>query len=306
MNLFFRLNASDLIGYGHLSRCINLAEGFKRKNKNFKIFFLFDRPNSFKINKTIKILYTQSKYKNNNKNIDIKKDYLKTISFIKKYNPKLLILDNYDITTTWEKKISKYVELMIIDDLNNRKHTAKYILDYSLNRNIKSYSHLVQNNTTKFMGPDYFLFKYSMKNKRKKSFKNQISNKIKTIMINFGGFDKKGYLLKILKLILLKDLFLGKKFILLTGFNNQLYLQIKELIIKTKRNKDFKIYTDNKNITDLYANSDLAIGSGGVSSYERLMFGIPTIQINTYRNQVNNTNCSTRSFRTKRFNLEKT
>ena len=44
-------------------------------------------------------------------------------------------------------------------------------------------------------------------------------------MINFGGFDKKGYLLKILKLILLKDLFLGKKFILLTGFNNQLHLK---------------------------------------------------------------------------------
>tara|TARA_B100000989_G_C19530952_1_gene469821 strand:+ start:4249 stop:5754 length:1506 start_codon:yes stop_codon:yes gene_type:complete len=291
VNLFFRLNASDLIGYGHLSRCINLADGLKREDKKIKNFFLFDRPNSLKINKKIKILYTQSNYEGNSEKIDIKKDYLKTISFIKKYNPKLLILDHYDITFTWEKKISKYVKLMIIDDLNNRKHTAKYILDYSLNRNIKSYSDLVQKNTIKFMGPNYFLFKYSMKNKRKKSFKNQSSDKIKTIMINFGGFDKKGYLLKTLKLILFKDLFLGKKFILLTGFNNKLHLKIKELIIQSKRKKDFKIYADTKNITDLYSNSDLAIGSGGVSSYERLMFGIPTIQINTYRNQINNTNC---------------
>ena len=64
-------------------------------------------------------------------------------------------------------------------------------------------------------------------------------------------------------------------------------------IYKIAKNfKNVKIYyaLKNNDLIKLMANSDLAIGAGGINLIERIYYNIPSIVISIAKNQINNVN----------------
>ena len=119
MNIGFIVDASNRIGFGHWSRCLNLSKILQNK-KNY--FISRNYPSSYKKFKSINLI----KMKKGKFNIEEIKNK------IHKFNITALIIDNYKFNYELQKKIKNYVLiLVVIDDYFNKKYFSDILLNYS-------------------------------------------------------------------------------------------------------------------------------------------------------------------------------
>ena len=144
MNIGFIVDASNKIGLGHWSRCLNLSKILK-KNKNY--FISRNYPNNYRKFKNINLI----KMKKEKFNIQEIKNK------INKFNITILIIDNYKFNYALQKKIKKYVtKLIVIDDYFNKKYFSDILLNYSFVNNNDKIILKKNNPAVKFaLGPKY-------------------------------------------------------------------------------------------------------------------------------------------------------
>jgi len=192
--IFIRVDSSTKIGYGHLIRCLALADTLK---KSFKINFICTNLNGNLISQICKKNFEVFRFNTKSQRINVKKDAEKTISIIKKHRNKksLLILDSYILSQEWENRVKPYVKrLIVIDDLMNRKHNCDLIIDQNLHTRMNSlYTKSIPKNCTKLLGPYYAILRNQFITQRK--YAKIRSLPIKNILISFGGSDNENHTL---------------------------------------------------------------------------------------------------------------
>ena len=266
MKFFFKANANQNIGSGHLQRCINLARVLKDKNKIY--FLLTNTSNSIarRLKKEFKIINFR-----NNKEI-----LIEAKKIFKERKDCFLIIDDYSIKYRWEKLISNYFykTMVICDDLSKEHYCDLY-----LNQNILD----IKSNVKKYkenylLGPKYALLdkNYSQLSKKKVSK----SNKLKNIIITFGGSDKENLTDKVLEVTSIKKYNFNINVIL-----GDSYQYSNELKKKYDKFNNITFHKNLKSLAKIYYNSDLAIGAGGVSSWERVCLKIPSLVFQVSENQ---------------------
>ena len=267
MNIGFRVDSSYKIGTGHVHRCLNLANEFKKKGK--KCFF-FTKNFSGNVNSLIKKNF---KVSNIPFNYDQKKKFLNrqnifdanhTIEFIKKFKIKLIFLDHYEINHLWEKNVSKYCDIVLISDILYRKTNCNFLINYNtLYEDKNDLSMISKNDCKRLIGPDYSIIK-------KYNFRKDKKIK-KKIVVFMGGIDTKNISAKIIK-ILQNKIFRNYKILIIIGEKN---LYKKRIIKIIKKNKNFSFLIGNKkNLYRYLANSSLVISNAGTSMYEHMTLGL--------------------------------
>jgi len=276
-NIFFRVDSSFKLGFGHLNRCLIFAKIFQKKK--IRVHFIC---------KNLKGNLT-SEIKDNGFNIHLIKnlknsihyDYQNTRKILKKYEGDIsyLVIDNYDWSKKYEKKLRSIVKkIMVIDDLANREHDCDILLDQNLYVNFKKrYKGLVPNKCIKLLGPKYVLLRkeFLVRKKRKHT------SKIKKIFISFGGQDYSDQSIKVLKAIK-KSKLKYDKINLVIGKSNKFLNKLKLI---SKEIDNIEIFSGTNNISGLMENSDLGIGASGSMMWERAYLGIPSLVSIIAKNQ---------------------
>ena len=271
--IFIRVDSSTKIGYGHLIRCLALADTLK---KSFKINFICTNLNGNLISQICKKKFEVFRFNTKSQRINVKKDAEKTISIIKKYRNKksLLILDSYILSQEWENRVRPYVKrLIVIDDLMDRKHSCDLIIDQNLHTQMNSlYNKSVPKNCVKLLGPDYAILRNQFIAQRK--YARIRSLPIKNILVSFGGTDNENHTLH--ALTSLKKLNSDVNVNVVTGTAN-----IGKKIIKNfcKKNFNYNYFEQVENMAKLMQVADLCIGSSGTTTWERCCVGLPAIAI---------------------------
>jgi UDP-2,4-diacetamido-2,4,6-trideoxy-beta-L-altropyranose hydrolase len=293
MNIVFRVDSSDIIGTGHVYRCLNLAYQYKKDNISFICKNHYYNLNS-KIEENYKV-YPLLLNNNINISLDINTwlgesqidDLNKTIDTIKDNNLVIdwLIIDHYAIDKIWEEGIKRYVKnICVIDDFTNREHNCNILLNQQISyeEGIIKYKNIINNDCILYCGNDYLLlhpkyFNYT-------NFEKQFQNHIKRINIFMGGSDIYNITDKIIDICNKYNMLIQNKIIfdVIIGKSNKNY----EMILnKVKKLNNFNIYYDLEFIGELMEKADLCIGAPGATSYERCLMKTPTLCICIAENQ---------------------
>ena len=283
LNIIFRVDSSNIIGTGHICRCLNLANSIENANIEF-ICKNFNNNSSNILKNKYKVHLIKSQ---NNINLNINtwlgesqfEDAKKTIEIIKNKNIDWLFIDHYNINKEWEDYLKPHVKkIFVIDDYTNRHHNC----DILLNQQIENDKINIIPNTCKLLlGRKYILIKEKY---LKISQEKQYPTKLKRINIFMGGGDPSNETLKIIKICYNLNNKLNNPFIfdIVVGSSNK----NKEIIKKyCKNKKEFNFYYNIDFMEKLLLNTDLAIGACGGTSYERCIMKVPTLVICIAENQ---------------------
>ena len=304
MNIVFRVDSSNFIGFGHVTRCLALAD-YLRKKTNAKITFIC-RNHSGHIgdeivshNYDLKLLkmnraedVDKQKKICNDKNLlgaDWESDVEETIYLFGKNTIDLLIVDHYGIDFLWHRRIKKYVKkIMVIDDLANRKYECDILLDQTFNRHKSTYFSLVPKHCKILVGTKYALLRPEFYKSRSLAFKKRKEPfDLKNILISVGGGDFSNLSGKILKSLL--DIKWDKPIVIniILGWNAKHSLLLEK--ITHKKSITVNILKSVSNISKFMISADIAIGAGGSTTWERCCLGLPSFIFITAKNQEDST-----------------
>ena len=288
MRVVFRATASKKIGTGHIMRCLTLSEALC-KHADTKIEFVTQKypKNLDDLIKKRGFIVHSLKVSPENKGNHIEstpfnqeQDAKETIEAVKGKRIDWIIIDHYELGYIWQEKIRPFAKnIMVIDDLANRRHNCDLLLDQNYNNNDARYDDLVTPDTLKLLGPSYALLRKEFSDFRnKKGIRNR---KAKRLFIFFGGSDFDNLTSMVLK-ILSKQPLNYLELDVVIGALNPYKLEVKSLV---DQHPKANLHIQVENLAALMSKADFALCAGGSSTWERMSVGLPSIVITNADNQ---------------------
>jgi UDP-2,4-diacetamido-2,4,6-trideoxy-beta-L-altropyranose hydrolase len=299
MRIAIRADAATHIGIGHVMRCLTLANALKMKGA--EVSFVC-RPFTGHLGERITTeghgLYLLPPPAQTIKPPDQKQtpshaawlgeswetDLVQTQVVLNGKQFEWLIVDHYSLDNRWENEMRKFAsKLMVIDDLADRRHDCDLLLDQNLGRSEREYQHWVKKNCTLLTGSKYALLRPEFVELREYSLKRREKSEMKHLLISMGGVDQSnstGQILDALQTSLLPSYC---RITVVMGENapwiDSVCAQVKKMSWPTE------IKVNVANMAQLMADSDLAIGAAGSTSWERCCLGLPSLMMILEKNQ---------------------
>ncbi|MBF0492104.1 MAG: UDP-2,4-diacetamido-2,4,6-trideoxy-beta-L-altropyranose hydrolase [Deltaproteobacteria bacterium] len=293
MKFVIRTDASRKIGSGHVMRCLTLAQELKEKGAEV-CFICRLHPgnlNAFICKQGFVCLDLPSPEKHPQRISHPKNEYEAWLEVPQEVDAKetmdllaeageTLIVDHYGLDQNWEKRLAPHFQsIVVIDDLANRAHLCDLLLDQNLQPALhQKYPSLTPPTCKLLLGPSYALLREEFSAARKDLKIRE--GKISKLCIFFGGVDTSNESLKAIKACLKVSAPLELQVIL--GAANPHQKILSEFCTPYSQ---IKLYREVERVSQILKLSDLAIGAGGVSTWERAALGVPTLAWSISNNQ---------------------
>ena len=296
-----RADASTSIGSGHVMRCLTLAHRLK-KEKNAKVVFVMRvlpgnligvvEKQGFEV---LKLSPANHKYSLNGYGlwltVPMEVDARQTIEVLQHYLQEhgcdvvnRLIVDSYALDEQWERMLRPYCrEIMVIDDLANRRHDCDILLDqnFYLNKDVR-YAGLVPEHCKMLLGPEHALLREEFY-EAKKHLRKRDGN-IKNILVFYGGSDLTNETEKAIEaLVQLNDEGYNFTADVITGVSNSRREKIEKICSKYRF---LQYYCQVSNMAEFMNKADLMLGAGGSTTWERLYMELPALVTAVAENQI--------------------
>lgn len=259
--ILFRVDGGNIpqIGTGHVVRCLLLAQKLAAK-KDVDILFVMKnyeetvgkvREEGFKVC-----------------TISPDKDELGfLIGCIKKFQPEIVVVDKLHNGIEYMQKIKDTgVILVTLDDLGKGNRYADIVINAIFDKG-----------DTCYKGLNYLVLPAKVVNKRK------INKKCKCVLLSFGGYDYLNLTLKVIKA--LTKIEEGMKIIVAVGGSYKKKRELNQFLHKETKRKYTVLY-DTPDFTELLAEVDLAVISGGLTLFQAMSLGLPSIVLCQYKHQL--------------------
>ncbi len=241
--ILFVVTGNNKVGLGHVYRTLQLAHAIL----DHQVLFLVDENSSVAYNLISKNNYRVYKQKN-----------LSLIQHIIDINPDIVINDILDTSYDYVKTLKQHnFKVINFEDLGEGASVADVVINALYKEKNLKYNH--------YFGHQYFLPRdefYYQKTKK-------INNRVKEVLITYGGVDPNNFTLKTLQAI---NSYCKKKSIKITiilgiGYNKE--LNIAEEHVHVLKNV--------KNISEYMLHADVIFSSAGRTVYEIACIGTPAI-----------------------------
>lgn len=292
MKIAIRVDASLIIGAGHVFRCLTLAK--ELKNQGHDVSF-YSRPQAGDLISLVKNsgfdvveLKSDIEFRNPCHSSDYEtwlqipwvEDAIDFLNLVGEVD--LVIVDHYGIGKLWEKKVKQTLgcKLFVIDDIE-RAHEADFLLDQTYNTDQAKYES--SNVKHLLLGTDFALIKPEFSKLRLQIDKNSslhIDNKVK-VLVSMGAMDLLNTSIRIIKS--LKNLPKNYSYTVIVSRNSETY---EDVVDFCKVHKNFHHLDFVEDMPNCMSSHNLAIGAPGATSWERACLGIPAVLIPLADNQL--------------------
>jgi UDP-2,4-diacetamido-2,4,6-trideoxy-beta-L-altropyranose hydrolase len=285
MQICVRTDSSTALGGGHLMRCLILADRLRQVGANVT-FVCRDLPGNMSRLATERgyhmVLLPGNLHPDDSSDYDWRLDAERTLNAVADRGPLgWLIVDHYGLDKRWEHELRPHVgRIMVIDDLADRPHDCDLLLDQNLtDRPADRYDPLTPAHCRKLLGLNYVLLRPEFYDLRSRSTPR--TGHIRRIFVSFGGGDITGETEKALEAVQLvgcKDTAVD---VVIGGANRRRA----EIEAKAQELPNARIHYQIPSVGHLMASADLALGGGGVTTWERCFLGLAAMVIIQAENQ---------------------
>lgn len=314
MKVIFRADASLLIGSGHVMRCLTLADALAARGA--RCLFIcrahegnlieYIRQKGYHVHE-LPLLAPQHTQSVKACAVDVDVDASSSLvgndlahshwlgatqaqdaqvcaPILAEYQPDWLIVDHYALDARWERALAhQCLRLMVIDDLVDRTHACDLLLDQTFGRDAADYSSLVTAQCQLLCGSSYALLRPEFASLRPYSLQRRDQPQLRSLLITMGGVDKDNVTSKILLALSTASLPHDCRITVVMGATAPWLAQVQQLA------QDMPLPTQVlvgvSDMAQLMADSDLAIGAAGATTWERCCVGLPTIMLVLASNQ---------------------
>ncbi len=294
MRVAIRVDASALIGSGHVARMLTFAQGLREAGDDVS-FLVRARRDRLAQNLFhswtgdvcwLPVVedshFTPTSEYERWLGVPISQDADDTLAILRELpRQDWLVVDHYGLDAQWEQRLRSDVDrLMVVDDLANRRHTCDLLVDQNYHADGKSrYADLVDPKTRQLLGPEWAFL-------RSEFFPSVLpsvrSSGLRRILIFFGGVDAVDMTGRAVRSLLeLSDkTSLDVRVIVGLGYEHR-----KSLEESIAQHPSIRLEGPTDRMAELMLWADLAIGSAGTTSWERALVRLPSIVIPIANNQ---------------------
>ena len=280
MKIVFRVDASGEVGYGHLSRCINLAEVLRSRGNEVSFVCRDDEAKSFRALEDRLFATVLLPNLAGGEPVNQQEDAQQTIQALQGERPNWLIVDSYTLDKNWEQHLRPHVaKIAVIEDLSDREHDCDLLLDQNYSeRSAESFEKFVPNTCELLLGPRFALIGEQFRKLRESKLKP--TPELKRVFVFCGGSDPQNLTQQVIDEISCSEL--GNVAVdVVVGAQNKTFDRGAAL----KSNVNIEIHDAGGEFARIMGTADLAIGAGGTTSWERMCLGIPSIVVSIADNQ---------------------
>jgi len=280
MRIVFRVDASGEVGFGHLSRCINLAEVLRSRGHEVSFVCRDDEAKSFsaledRLLKTVLLPMLEV-----GEVVSQQFDAQQTIQALRGSRPDWLVVDSYQLSKEWEQLLRPHVaKIAVIEDLSGREHDCDLLIDQNYSeRSAASFEKFVPKTCELLLGPRLALIGEQFRILRE--LKTRPTSELKRIFVFCGGSDPQNLTQQVINEISCSELS-DVAVDIVVGAQNKIFDRKAAL----KFNANIEIHDAGREFARIMSTADLAIGAGGTTSWERMCLGIPSIVVSIAENQ---------------------
>ncbi len=293
MQVVFRTDASIQIGTGHVMRCLTLADALATKgakctficrehagnliehirSKGHGVYGLpLGHDADTGLAHSAWLGATQAQ------------DAEACVPPLAELQPDWLVVDHYALDARWEVETSKHcTNLMVIDDLGDRPHVCNLLLDQTFGRDAKDYRPLVLDDCTLLCGSNYALLRPEFAALRPYSLQRREHPQLKRLLITMGGVDKDNVTAQVLNALRACSLPADCEITVVMGSTAPWLTDVQQQAQSMPWPTTVRVGVSD--MAQLMADSDLAIGAAGATSWERCCLGLPTVMVVLADNQ---------------------
>ncbi|WP_425806404.1 UDP-2,4-diacetamido-2,4,6-trideoxy-beta-L-altropyranose hydrolase [Desulfitobacterium sp. Sab5] len=257
-----RVDVNETIATGHFMRCLSIAQGIR--NSNIDVLFISADSRTSKLAEyyQFQAIQLNTIWDDMISEVDI------LTKIICKYRINKLVVDSYYVTEEYFRKLSEYVKLIYIDDINKFNYPVDVLINYNAYFNLFNYSQTYKETNTKLiLGPKYAPLRNEFRGINYKA--NEI---VQNILITTGGADTYEVAVHLAKAIIKDDRLSQINIHIIAGR----YSKITEKV-DLKLYSNIRIHKNVKNMSDLMKQCDIAVAAGGSTLYELCACGVPSV-----------------------------
>lgn len=299
MKIAFRCDASIQIGTGHVMRCLTLADALAEQGA--QCYFICREHSGHLLDMVRQRGYigyglplekelhlddkSEPKLAHENWLGSTQQHDAELCSqILKAVQPDWLVVDHYALDIRWESQLRPYCKkLMVIDDLADRQHDCDILLDQTFGRDSQDYLQWTPAGCQLLCGSHYALLRPEFAQWREYSLKRRETGQFQHLLVSLGGVDKDNLTTQLLKALQKTSLPSDCKITVVMGSTAPWVGTVEEQAALMQWPTEVKRGVSN--MAELMANSDLAIGAAGSTSWERCCLGLPTIMLVLAENQ---------------------
>jgi len=305
MKAVFRADASLQIGTGHVMRCLTLADALAAKGADCQFICRAHQGNLIEFIRSKGYLtHILPVVSANASNLAIHselafpdlrhsqwlgatqaQDAEVCASLLEAQRPDWLIVDHYALDVRWEQALAPYYHnLMVIDDLADRKHSCDLLLDQTFGRDVADYRPLVPADCRLLCGSQYALLRPEFAALRPYSLQRRARPVIRELLVTMGGVDKDNATGRVLQALGSCSLPEDCRITVVMGATAPWLEEVRNLAQEMPWAA--RVLVGVNDMAQLMADSDLAIGAAGATSWERCCLGLPSIMLVLAANQM--------------------
>lgn len=297
MLVVFRADASLEIGTGHVMRCLTLADALD--SKGVQCVFVCRAHVGHLENEILRrghkcvllpLAMQQINFDSNGLahaawlGCHWKADAEETLAVLAGQQVDWLIVDHYALDARWEVHLSHVCRnILAIDDLADRPHLCKILLDQTLGRTNQDYEKLVPVHCLRLIGPRYALLRPEFSAVRDLSLSRRQKPRIRQVLVSMGGVDQTDATGRVLDALVKCALPVDCSLVVVMGSKAVWLDSIRRKACAMPWPTSVKVSV--QNMAQIMAESDLALGAAGTTAWERCCLGLPTITMVLADNQ---------------------